>query len=230
MHDQIDLEPFARALLLRGLPHAYARRTVREIAAHLEDLREEGLARGLSRDEASMFARRQFGDLECLAEELADRRRRTYWLGRHRFAGFVLLPIVAFSLGLLLCLFLAAVLGGWLGFWHPGGLRSAETGIVIESGLRWIKLGLLACVSWFFYFKARRSGCSLWVCGATTLALAVHGLVHHVTVIMPAGMRPGQVVWGYGIHFDPLDLLLSALILGAFMLREKRAFIRTRIG
>src|SRR6267154_2136298 len=91
-------------LLELGCPVSQARRLVREIADHHEDLKLAALEEGLSETEAELQADNRIGEPVVLAEELAASLRRASWWGRHPFVGFCLLPplgiITAFAAGL----------------------------------------------------------------------------------------------------------------------------------
>jgi hypothetical protein len=82
-------------LVKMGCPMARIERLVRELADHCEDLKQAGLAEGLSEADAEARADGAFGDPLVLAEQTMMSVRRSTWWGRHCVITFALLPIFA---------------------------------------------------------------------------------------------------------------------------------------
>ncbi|MBL8812180.1 MAG: hypothetical protein JNM43_18595 [Planctomycetaceae bacterium] len=74
----------SRSLLVNGLPREYVCRTTREMADHLEDMRDS---------EGDDDASRRLGDPDTLAQMLTHGFRRQSLFGRHPFLTFWLSPI-----------------------------------------------------------------------------------------------------------------------------------------
>jgi hypothetical protein len=83
-------------LLKLGCPMARIDRLVREVADHREDLKQAGLAEGLSEADAEARADGSLGDPLVLAEQTMMSVRRSTWWGRHYFVTFVVLPLLAY--------------------------------------------------------------------------------------------------------------------------------------
>jgi len=77
-------------------PGPQARRLVREVADHREDLKRAALAEGLPEVEAEVRADVQLGEPLALAEQLMTALRRSSWWGRHYIVAFGLLPLLTF--------------------------------------------------------------------------------------------------------------------------------------
>src|SRR5688572_19873962 len=118
MPEPFDMDKFRDLLQKRRLPRLYIDAIVREVNQHLEDLRIEGMTRGLSPQEAIVAAQQEFGEIPSLADEFAASWRNRPWILRHPVIGFGIIPIVGFSVIFLLCLLLAVVIGNFLGRWH----------------------------------------------------------------------------------------------------------------
>jgi hypothetical protein len=89
-------------LLKLGCPMARIQRLVHEVADHREDLKQAGLAEGLSEADAEARADGSLGDPLVLAEQtMMSIRRSTRW-GRHCVVTFGLLPILAWALWILM--------------------------------------------------------------------------------------------------------------------------------
>ncbi|HTV42235.1 MAG TPA: hypothetical protein VMF08_16815 [Candidatus Sulfotelmatobacter sp.] len=92
-----------RLLKLR-CPTARIERLVHELADHREDLKQAGLAEGLSEADAEARADASLGDPLVLAEQTMMSVRRSTWWGRHCVVTFGLLPILACLLWYLMLL------------------------------------------------------------------------------------------------------------------------------
>lgn len=106
---EYGLDRLRRRLIRQGLPIRYASRIVGELAAHVEDIAEELIESGSPPQELEVRVQERLGDLDLLAEQINERfARRTFW-GRHPVTTFVLLPVLSFSL-----LILVPILAGKL--------------------------------------------------------------------------------------------------------------------
>lgn len=85
-------------LLKLGCPMARIQRLVCEVADHREDLKQAGLAEGLSEADAEARADASLGDPLVLAEQTMMSVRRSTWWGRYCVVTFGLLPILAWAL------------------------------------------------------------------------------------------------------------------------------------
>ena len=102
-------------LLKLGCPDAHIRRLAHEVADHREDLKQAGLAEGLSEADAEARADASLGDPLVLADQAMMSVRRSTWWGRHCVVTFGLLPILAVVLWALM-LFCEMFLVYWLGY------------------------------------------------------------------------------------------------------------------
>ena len=89
-------------LLKLGCPVARIQRLAHEVADHREDLKQAGLAEGLSEADAEARADASLGDPLVLAEQTMMSVRRSTWWGRHCVITFGLLPISAWVLWILM--------------------------------------------------------------------------------------------------------------------------------
>jgi hypothetical protein len=85
-------------LLKLGCPIARIERVAQEVADHRQDLKQAGLAEGLSEADAEARADASLGDPLVLAEQTMMSVRRSTWWGRHCVVTFGLLPIFAWVL------------------------------------------------------------------------------------------------------------------------------------
>jgi len=157
------IEPLRRRLLELGCPMVQARRLVREMADHREDLKQAALVEGLSEPGAEVQADGQLGDPLSLAEHLMTAQRRSSWWGRHYVVTFGLLPVLAvpvlWALVLFLELFLLAVVLGY--GWNLTKIRATVDDPVIFPYLlmtfHFMDYLAVAFVSLGFYRLARRA-------------------------------------------------------------------------
>src|ERR1044071_4054712 len=92
MHKNITIGKFEQRLLQLGCPVSLARRQVRELADHREDLKLTAMEEGLSEADAEKRADEQLGEPVALAEYAVKVLRQSSWWGRHPIIGFCLLP------------------------------------------------------------------------------------------------------------------------------------------
>ncbi|MHC1725328.1 MAG: hypothetical protein AB9866_04825 [Syntrophobacteraceae bacterium] len=104
-----DLERLRIRLIRQGMPIRHASRIVGELTAHAEDIGDELIESASPPDELETRIRERLGNLDLIAEEIRECfSRGTFW-GRHPVTTFVLLPVVSFSL-----LILVPILSGSL--------------------------------------------------------------------------------------------------------------------
>ncbi len=169
------IREFERRLTELGCPPAQVRRHVREMADHLDDLRQAALEEGLAEADAEARANQLLGEPAALAESLAAVLRHSSWFGRHRVLGFCLLPPLgifatsllglAVALGLLRCYFSG---DEWRLFADEGAALNP-----ISLGVRISCYAAIALMTLAFCWLARRSaagiGWALAACGACSL-------------------------------------------------------------
>jgi len=188
------IQSFANKLVRSGLPTGYVERTVRELAEHRMDLKNEGLAAGLSETAAEAFADEKLGDLDRLAWSVVTQMRRASWWGRHRIISFCVLPVVSFFLWFALVALVAAGMTG-LSEWLQ------HKGTAPEPNWAWLNMFLLLAyhggmvgVPVWWCLLARRRFCGFkWAFIACGL-LALHGLFNEVSWQCAPG---GHLRWGY---------------------------------
>src|SRR5262245_40244470 len=95
MNTPESLNGMISELVRRGLPSAYAQRSVAEFADHYRDLVEELQAAGCSEADACAEASRRLGDSHTLIRKTVHAYRRRSWLARWPLVTFLLAPIPA---------------------------------------------------------------------------------------------------------------------------------------
>jgi len=172
----LDLE---RELLEQGCPSDLARRHVREVSEHREDIISEAKAEGASDAGAEAIAESRLGNPEEIAAKCVAVARGKHWWGRNPIISFCLLPpvvvLMAFGAGLFLLwcgvhfsldpLQKAAVASGGPGFaalaagvsgaYHLAILLTAlaSAALIRRSGhsLRWVVWSSLICAIMGYY-------------------------------------------------------------------------------
>ncbi len=89
------IESLRHRLVVLGCPMKQARRLVREVADHREDLKQAAISGGLSEADAEARANTSLGDPLVLAEQMMAVLRRSTWWGRHYVVGFCVVPLLA---------------------------------------------------------------------------------------------------------------------------------------
>ena len=92
MHRQ-TLAEFRSHLLERGIAPKYVRRISDELRDHLEDLRCEALASGLSEEEAALQALDRLGDRQIIAAKILRHSEFKSWIYRFPLVARIYLPI-----------------------------------------------------------------------------------------------------------------------------------------
>ena len=226
MRDPVRWAAFRTALRRRGMPEAYAARCERELTEHLEDLRAEAIADGMSVPRADQHATEVIGDLNRLANNLSAAMKQGTWWGRHPIIGFAVLPVVCFTSALLALLFLGAILGHFAGWW---GARETlgDTGREwLVAAVRTAYYGLLFAIPLGFGLLAHRCGCDVRTALWTTGALMLHGLGHQLVFGYSASGHPVGLRWAYAWHWDAVAVLLPWIGFGVVWLFSRPTLSR----
>lgn len=89
---------FERHLLGSGVLARHARRATRELREHIEDIRDDALAHGLTSSDAAVLARKKIGDLEFIAADIISRTELKTWTWRYPKSARILLPLAYVAL------------------------------------------------------------------------------------------------------------------------------------
>jgi hypothetical protein len=168
------------------------RRLVREVAEHREDLKQAGVAEGLSETAAESRANTRLGDPFDLANDLMMTVRRSSWWGRHSFVGFGVLPLLAVPVlwCLIFCLNLSLEFA--LGYdWNHTKLHVAANNQItfhhMFIAFNCADYASVALVTLFFCWLARRSAVGfIWLVTACVICSIFTLFVH--TYIRPHGL------------------------------------------
>jgi len=167
-----------RRLIERGCPPGQARRLVREVADHREDLKQAFLSEGHSGMEAEGRANARLGDPVQLAEQQMSLLRRSSWWGRHVLSGFCLLPLLVVPVLWGLMLFLGLALEFAVGYgWDGHKLHTAANNPVafhhMVIAVHCADYAAIAAVTLLFCWLSRRSAAGFkWMmvaCGICSL-------------------------------------------------------------
>ncbi len=156
------IERLRRRLVELSCPLARVPRLIREIADHRDDLKQAGIAEGLSETAAEIRADKQLGDPQVLAEHLMATQRQSSWWGRHFVVTFGLLPLLAFPVMWLLLLLLQMVLAFALGYgWDVKKLHVAVNDPVtfqhVRMAFQFIDYVAVALAALLICWLARRA-------------------------------------------------------------------------
>ena len=189
-------------LVKLGCPAKQVRRLVQEVAEHREDLKQAGVAEGLSAAEAESRANIRLGDPLDLANDLMVTVRRSSWWGRHSFVGFGVLPLVVYPVlwALLLVLQVALVIMLEYG-WNMRKLHVALNSPVAFHHFtilfQCMDYVAIALVTLLFCWLARRSVVNLkWM----VIACAVCSVV---AVITYGKIKPHAFLLGFAVSHVP---------------------------
>ena len=195
-----------------GCAEKLARRKIRELAEHHEDLKQDAREEGLSEPDAESRANTLLGEPAGLAERLAAALRRSSWWGRHPLLGFCVLPPFVILLLLAGGLWLELTVGKAL--LTPEQFSKMADG---GTGLDFIRecfagtyFAAIALTAILFCTLARRTVRGMkwgWIaCGMC----ALHGVFFYVSI------TPHTLAVGYGSHLNwagmgiPLGIALVA--------------------
>jgi hypothetical protein len=189
-------------LLELGCPKAQARRLVREVVDHRDDLRQAARSEGLSGENAERQVSERLGDPLTLADQQMAMLLRSSWLGRHYVMGFGLLPLLAVPVLWMVLLLAELMLGYALGYgWNEKRLHAVSNNavqlyhlILTLNGADCIAIALIAV---FFCWLARRLVVRptwMWIacviCSLYALFSGIHLEPHHFTVSLRASWPP----------------------------------------
>lgn len=88
-----DFGDFRSHLLRAGVAPRNVRRAVMELTDHYDDLVDDAVTAGLRRTDAERRARRELGDLESIAAEIAARPELRSWAWQHPRLALLFYPI-----------------------------------------------------------------------------------------------------------------------------------------
>ena len=131
-----DFSEFRDALLREGVAPRYVRRAVQELRDHREDLVDEAVAFGASREDAERRAHEELGDLATIANEMAARPELRSWAWRHPRLALVFYPLACAALlpavPLIAGVANAPAVARWAGGVVFGGLVTATMLLVMQ--------------------------------------------------------------------------------------------------
>lgn len=225
------LEQMRGRLISLGCPTAHIHRLVREVADHREDLKQAGLAEGLSETDAEARANVLLGDPLYLADEMMTAVRRSSWWGRHYIVTFGLLPVLAYPVLWFLLLTVELLLTFMLGYgWDIKKLHAAADNPValhhLHLAFQFMNYLAIALATLLFCWLARRTAVKLqWM----AVSCAICSLL---AVICWAKVEPHSFYVGFSLSrplsvmpwFKGVIPLLVASASYAFQLRTARRF------
>lgn len=181
------IEPLRARLVILGCPVAKIRRLVREAADHREDLKQAGLAEGLSEAEAEGRANELLGDPVAVAERMMETVRHSSWWGRHCAFTFGVLPLLTFPVLWSLILLLELLLVGSVGFGlNEKKLHAAADNPYFLAAFHFMDFLAIAMATLLFCWLARRAAVKLkWmviscvICSVIAV-ITVARLDHHI--------------------------------------------------
>ena len=208
-----------------GCPAFQVRRLVREVADHREDLKQTALTEGYTESEAETHVDTQLGDPVELAECLTTVLRRSSWWGRHSFAGFCVLPLVAipvlWSLVMLIGLWLEFALG--FGLHLDNVSRAADNPAqfhYLSMALHGADYAAISAVSLLFCWLTYRAAVNFkW----TVTACAVCSLY---AVFSWISIRPHSLTLGCSWHPQWIRFAIPLLMLAGFYVFRRQTALR----
>jgi hypothetical protein len=226
MPEPAALQSLARKLLLRGLPQAYVRRAIGELAEHWEDLKGEALDAGLSLSEAEARATRDLGDAETLAATLAAKMQRGSWFGRHPILGFCWLPIGAILVWWLgFCLVAGWTSGAWQ--WSDNRSLPEPNWLLLQAMVSWCPVAAAAASPALFCWIATRSFRGFKWAFIACAIVSLHQGIQFARLTSPGS--DGQVEFRVGYKFragflpsNGPGFAIPWLVLGGFVLLRFR--------
>jgi hypothetical protein len=204
------LEAYQRRLLELGCPAARLQRHVREMADHLEDLKQAAREEGLSEADAAARAGEWLGEPAALAENAARALRQSSWWWRHRLIGFCLLPLLAIIAWITGGLLLGCL--AWRAFLPAAQVQAMADGgsgfDLLELGVQGVFHSAIAFASILFCWLALRSPAGMAWAALSCAVCALYGLFGYV------GIKPHLVFAGFASSPDWPNLISSAIPLG----------------
>ncbi|MGP8202076.1 MAG: hypothetical protein ACLQU4_21525 [Limisphaerales bacterium] len=206
-----------------GCPKSQARRLVREVAEHREDLKQAASLEGLSDVEAEARVNAKLGDPRYLAEQQMAMLRRSSWLSRHSVIGFCLLPLLAVPVlwGLLVVLEL------WLEFALGYGCDEMKLHVAANNPAQLHHLATAVCcsdcaaialVALLLCWLARRAAVSL------TWMMVSLGICSLYALFTSVQLNPHSVVAGFSWPPQWIKAVMPLLIASViYILRWRTA-------
>jgi hypothetical protein len=217
------------ALLRAGVAAPNVRRAVVEIESHFNELMDEALARGESRERARAGAHALLGADPVLIRRYADQRELQAWSSRWPAIWFTALPLICF---LALFLMLPAVFVLFddrvAAYLHTVRI-SVQVSDRIDLAVRMIFLWILPIfvAAMFAVLAFRQRIALLWPAVGTVVLCGMVSLIN-VSVVLSGGASPGEASAGIGISTERLPgqamhaLALAVLTLGPLWLATRR--------
>ncbi len=222
------IEPLRAQLLKLGCPITHVRRLVREVAEHREDLKQAGLAGGLSEAEAEARANASLGDPLAVAEQMMETVRRSSWWGRHYVVTFGLLPVLAYPVIWLLFLALEFLLVSGLGFgFDAKKLHAAGGNPYFAAAVQYMDCLAIALATFLFCWLARHVAVKLkWmaICCAicSMIAVITYTRLDPDTHIFSLGFGLGTSIYSF-LHMPWYRGMIPLLAAGAAYAFQQRA-------
>lgn len=133
---QPDFDALRAGLLSAGVAPRNVKRAVLELREHYDDLVEEAVAAGLGKGAAERQARRELGDLERIADDIASRPELRGWAWQHPRLAMVVYPVACIAVlpavPLIAGVVNAPALARWIGCALMGGLVTASMLLVMQ--------------------------------------------------------------------------------------------------
>jgi hypothetical protein len=215
MEASLGLEAIRQLLLRRGAPGAYVERLIGELAEHRADLVHDLMRDGRSLDQAGLEADRRLGEASALVEAAFVEMRRNSFVGRHRLACLIVLPVVVLPLSWTIVLVLAAWTTGMLAPGFHVGTMSAQSRVVISIACGACNFAMPAALGAAFWLLARRRFCGRVWSWAAGLALAVVSSFLFARMFSSGG---GRLVVGVALLPDPVKLSMPIVLILAMEL------------
>lgn len=199
-------------LVRDGLPVRHAARIAGELKSHAEDIEEELAEAVDSPGELRARVLERLGDLDFLAAHIRERfARRTFW-GRHPVTTFVILPVLSFSLLVLVPVLLGKLLTLYLDVAtaHGVGFRLDAIIFACRTAFDAYQVVFAAGSAFLFICALRGRVCSLkWPAVATAIMAVIQYFLMSTMTLGPA-VEPGRYLTGaftLGLGLaDPFDV------------------------
>ena len=131
-----DFHGLRNGLLRSGVAPRHVRRTVLELGEHYDDLVDEAVSAGMERRDAECQARRDLGDLDCIAAEIAARPELRGWAWQHPRLALVVYPVACIAVlpavPLIAGVAYAPTLARWIGCAFLSGVVTATLLLLMQ--------------------------------------------------------------------------------------------------
>jgi hypothetical protein len=234
---ELRFRALQRALIGRGVAVRHARRATLELQAHFEQLRAQGIERGVAPAEAERRAHEALGGDGVLLERYAGRKELKAWLCRWPLL-CVFGPLASFaaasvSIMALLVLTLNALHLTGHHYTVPA-LAATVVNSVVEVGMLWVLPVSVAAL-----FGVRACGRPIPVSGLISgvLLACFAARLMNVGLMLPVAGHPGRASMGFRIAFSAVAgeltpaLITTAVALAPyFLLRHRRMAASPPLG